>query len=75
MKNSDDIKMHLSDRISARIEKLGLNRNQAAERCGVAPERISEIRHYKQGFSIDILIRLLAHLGEQGEFSYKVPRK
>jgi predicted XRE-type DNA-binding protein len=69
MKNQNDIKIVLCDRITSRLENLGLTQVAAAEHLGIAPPRLSEIKRHKLSeFSIDGLVEILGHFGVEVRF-------
>lgn len=69
MKTQDDIKRVLCDRITGRLEWLGLTQTAAADFLGIAPARLSEIKRHKLSeFSIDGLVEILGHFGVGVQF-------
>ena len=60
MHTNDEIRFHLMERITQRIDDLGLTQTRAAELTGTVPSRFSEIKHYKANIGIDGLVSIMA---------------
>jgi predicted XRE-type DNA-binding protein len=58
--------------LKSELEKKGWSQKMAAEKLGISPQRISEICALKINlFSIDLLIKYLARLGKEVNFTVR----
>ena len=62
------LRAQLMNEIIAKIEKKGWKQDEAAEKMGVTQPRISDLQRGKMSkFSLDMLINMLASIGEDVE--------
>ena len=67
------LRSQLMDKIRDRVETEGWNQTQAAKRLGVTQPRISDLYRGKLSqFSMDMLVNMLAALGDEVELTIKV---
>ena len=67
------LRSQLMDKIRDRVETEGWNQTQAAKRLGVTQPRISDLYRGKLSqFSLDMLVNMLAALGDEVELTIKV---
>ena len=66
------LRSQLMDKIRDRVETEGWNQTQAAKRLGVTQPRISDLYRGKLSqFSLDMLVNMLAALGDEVELTIK----
>ena len=67
------LRAQLMDKIRDRVEAEGWNQTQAAKHLGVTQPRISDLYRDKLSqFSLDMLVNMLAALGDEVELTIKV---
>ena len=67
------LRSQLMDKIRDRVDAEGWNQTQAAKRLGITQPRISDLyRGNLSQFSLDMLVNMLAALGDEVELTIKV---
>ena len=67
------LRSQLMDKIRDRVDAEGWNQTQAAKRLGITQPRISDLyRGNLSQFSLDMLVNMLATLGDEVELTIKV---